>query len=325
MKNSYLNIIKRLGKNRVQLNEPLDRHTYIKIGGPADLFFIANNLEELTSAVRSAIKEKIDLFVLGGGSNILVSDKGYRGLVIKNRADKISFHKFTGKVHDKKAKIDAAEITAESGAITNLLVRRSIQEGLEGLEYFLGVPGTLGGAIYNNSHYQQQLIGDVVHSVQVLDNKGKEKVYTKEQMQFSYDYSILHKTKEIVLSVTFRLQGQESQKLWRKAELFARNRSETQPLNFPSSGCMFKNPEKEKDNYTDTKSKLSAGYLIDKVGLKGTKIGNIKVSEKHANFMVNIGGATAKDVLKLVKLVQDKVNKKFGIKLEMEVFKVGEF
>lgn len=319
MKQNYKKFIQILGEKRVKLDEPLACHTYIKIGGPADLFFTALSLEDLKTAIQASIKTNIPYFVLGGGSNILTSDKGIRGLVIKNRADNIIIKKIKGKVKNNQLSLEEAQVVAESGAITNLLVRRTIQEGLAGLEYFLGVPGTVGGAIYNNSHYKDQLIGNFIHRVSVLNREGSEKTYSKDEMLFAYDYSILHDTKETVLSATFRLKGGSSEQLWKKAESFAKRRSDSQPLNFPSSGCMFKNIKQGK--YSGT----SAGYLIDKAGLKGAKVGKAKVSEKHANFIINTGNATAKDIVELIDIVKAKVKSKFKVELEMEVFKVGEF
>lgn len=320
MKNEFNKLIQELISNRVQLNEPLANHTYIKIGGPADLFFVAQSIEELTKAIHTAIHYGISYFILGGGSNILVGDKGIRGLVIKNRADKISIGKYTGRVKGKKLAIKDAHVDVESGAITNLLVRRTIQEGLAGLEYFLGVPGTIGGAIYNNSHYQNELIGNSIEKVYVLDKKGKQRNLSQEEMHFSYDYSILQKTNDIVLSASFILKGGDSDELWKKAEEFAKKRADTQPLNFPSSGCMFKNPTDNKNNL-----QLSVGKMIDEAGLKGTTIGGVMVSEKHANFLINTGKATARDALRLIELIKETIKEKYKVDLEMEVFKVGEF
>lgn len=319
-------LMQKLGKKRVSLLEPLAQHTYMKVGGPADLFYVARTDAELKNAVKLAIQLEIPYFILGGGSNILVSDKGVRGLVIKNRADRIVIQAMKGKVRSRAMDVEAARVKAESGVITNLLVRKTIDRGLSGLEYFLGVPGTVGGAIYNNSHFQTELIGNFVESVSVISRRGEEKVYTRSQMRFDYDYSVLQKTRETVISATFLLKGGDPKKLWEKAEDFARIRSITQPLNFPSSGCMFKNIKSEPRTYgQERKGLTSAGYLIDKAGLKGSKVGAAMVSDKHASFIVNTGGATANQVIELSELVKDRVRKKFGVTLKLEVFKVGEF
>ncbi|MCH7951371.1 UDP-N-acetylmuramate dehydrogenase [Patescibacteria group bacterium] len=326
MKKAYRKCVDALGKNRIQLNEPLARHTYMKVGGPADLFFVAQNSNELKKAVRAAMKLSIPYFILGGGSNILVGDKGIRGLVIKNRADKITIHKFKGRMKDKKVVVEKAQVVAESGVITNLLVRKTIEEGLAGLEHFLGVPGTIGGAIYNNSHYQKELIGNFVEEVAVLNTEGKEHTYKKSEMDFTYDYSILQETHETVLTSTFLLKGGNPRRIWKKAERFAKRRADTQPLSFPSSGCIFKNIESKNGTYgTNIRQYTAAGYLIEKAGLKGTKLGKAQVSEKHASFIINTGGATASEVVELIDIVRARVKEKFGVTLEMEVFKVGQF
>jgi len=324
MKKSYAELREILGKQRVKTNEPIAPYTYIKIGGPADLFFIATNITDLTKAVKAAIRLVVPYVVLGGGSNILVSDLGFRGLVIKNRADKISIKRYRGKIQGKKLAVTDAKVEAESGAITNHLVRYTIQEGLSGLEYFLGIPGTVGGAIYNNAHYKDQQIGSLVDEVKVISKNGKERIYQRKQMKFSYDSSILQKTGELITTVTFHLPGGDSRALWKKAEALARQRSATQPLNLPSSGCMFKNL-KQDSRKTRLVESYSAGWFIDKAGLKGLRVGGAIVSEKHANFIVNTGGATANDVLKLSELVRSKVRHQFGITLDLEVFKIGVF
>lgn len=326
MKPEYKKLINVLGEKRVQLNEPLANHTYMKVGGPADLFYLSRSVAELIKAVKAAIELKVPYFILGGGSNILVGDKGMRALVIKNRADKIAIKKFKGKIKNRKVALEKAGVIAESGVITNLLVRTTIDAGLAGLEYFLGVPGTIGGAVYNNSHFKSQLLGNCIEEVRVLDREGNQKTYTKEQMQFAYDYSILQETKEIALAASFLLKGSDPKKLWKKAEQFARYRSQTQPLNFPSSGCIFKNVGAKQGIYGQENQGLtSAGYLIEAAGLKGTKVGGAEVSQKHASFIINTGGATAAQIIELIKIVKKKVKAKFGVELELEVFKVGEF
>lgn len=315
-----------LGKERVKRDELLAPHTYMKVGGPAELFFIARSAEDLKLAVGSAIRFRVPYFILGGGSNIIVGDGGIRGLVIKNRAAGIVIDTFKGKVTGRQVQLEEARVVAESGVITNLLVRRTIDAGLTGLEYFLGVPGTIGGAIYNNSHFKTELIGNFVESVVVIDGNGNEKKYKRTEMRFAYDFSILQQTQEVVVRVTFRLRGGDSGEIWKKAESYAKYRTGTQPLNFPSSGCIFKNVGAGSASYGPEKSGLqSAGYLIDQAGLKGTRIGSAQVSEKHASFIVNTGGATAKDIMTLVSLVRDRVKEKFAVTLEMEVFPVGEF
>jgi len=311
------------GSARVKLNEPLSNHTYIKIGGPADILIQVNTRQELIDAYTLAKTHHLPIYILGSGSNIIVADGGIRGLVIKNRADQIKTVNFQGGVKDRSVKLASATIEVESGVITNHLVRYTIDEGLAGLEYFLGIPGTVGGAVYNNSHYQQELIGNHIKEVLVLTHRLKQKVYTQSQLKFAYDFSILQLTKELVLSATFTLAGGDKQQLWDKATGFAKNRAETQPLSQPNSGCMFQNLSPSQVEMLGASS-ASTGSLIDQAGLKGIQVGGAQISTKHANFVVNTGAATAADVKKLISLVKRRVKAKFGITLKPEVFFVGD-
>jgi UDP-N-acetylmuramate dehydrogenase len=314
-----------IGRDKVSFNEPLKNHTWIKIGGPADLFFVAQSFGDLLTAVSAAVRRGIAYTVLGGGSNVLVKDGGIRGLTIKNRADKISFGGFKGKVKGKKAGVDKAIVKAESGAIVNQLVRFSLDESLGGLEEFLGIPGTVGGAIYNNSHHLTHLIGDYVSEVSVVGEDGKEKIYKKGDLKFAYDYSVLQKTNEVVLWASFLLKAGDKADLWKKAEAALKRRRDTQPLEKASSGCMFKNiGEANAILYNTPNRSTSAGFLIDKAGLKGLKVGGAIVSEKHANFILNTDNAKAKDVMDLSNLVIEKIKEKYGVPLEREVFFIGE-
>ncbi len=289
-------------------NEPLSRHTYFKIGGPAEVFTIVKQKQDLQDLVSFCRKQHIPLMILGGASNVLVSDNTIPGLVIKNMTSDIAIHSQS----DQKA-----EVTADSGVITNMLVRKTIDEGLEGLEYFLGVPGTIGGAVYNNSHFMTQLIGDHVKEVTVVDMVGDVKTYTQQELHFAYDYSILHETKDIILSITFQLQQGDKNTLEERAKHATHKRASTQPLGIPSSGCMFQNAV-----FPDGK-RVSAGYLIDQAGLKGMRVGDAMVSDKHANFIVNLGSATAADVDELARKVQKTIKEKFGVELKREVFSLG--
>lgn len=319
----YELLISALGKERVRLDEPLAKHTYFKIGGPADLFFEALTSEDLVLAVQSAINFKVPYFVLGGGSNILVTDKGFRGLVIKNKSGTIQLKGFTGSA--TKGKVDLKEIIvqADSGVPANKLIRYTCDEGLEGLEEFLGLPGTVGGAVFNNSHHLTHLIGDHVVEVVTLSQEGQLKKYQHDDMKFEYDYSILHKTQETVITVSFQLKRGDKAQLWEKANAAVKRRATTQPLGAPSSGCIFRNiPLADKMRLGVPTA--SSGYLIDKAGLKGKRVGGAYVSDVHANFIVNDGTATYHDVLDLVDIIKQEIKDKYGVGLEMEVFVMGE-
>lgn len=321
----YDAFVKEIESDQFTQNEPLAKHTYFKIGGPVDFFYTANTIEELISAVQLAIKHNIPYTVIGGGSNILVTNKGYRGLIIKNKSSKISLKGFAGGGGKGTFDIKHVLIQADSGVPANKLIRHTINEGLAGLEDFLGLPGSVGGAIFNNSHHIGKLIGDTIAEVEVLNASGNSKKYTQQEMKFAYDYSILHKTRETVLRATFRLKKGDKQELWQKAETAVKRRSATQPLGVPSSGCIFKNFELADAIRLGTPDQnCSSGYLIDKAGLKGEKKGGAMISDKHANFIVNMGDATYKDVMYLVDLIKEKVKESYGVDLKLEIFILGE-
>ncbi len=277
----------------------------MKVGGPAEVFVVVKHADDLSALLQYCATHAIPCTVLGGASNVIVSDEGIRGLVIKNQSAEIVIERGE----------HFARVIAESGVSTNILVRKTIDEGLQGLEYFLGVPGTLGGAIYNNSHYLTELIGNVVKKVEVFHFETQSvQTLSQEEMQFAYDFSILQKTHDIVLRVVFELEYGNKDSLEQKAKEVSKKRAASQPLGQPSSGCIFKNYHKS------TGEVLHAGQLIDQAGLKGYRIGDAAVSEIHANFIVNKGHATSAQVLELANYVQQVIQEKNGIKLEKEVF-----
>lgn len=315
---NYTFIIQSLGRDRLKFAEPLAKHTYFKIGGPADLLYEAKTSKELITAVESAILYKIPYLVIGGGSNILVTDAGYRGLVIKNRSSQIQLKGFAGGVDKGKLDLKEAIVQADSGVPANLLIRYALDQGLAGLEDMLGLPGTVGGAVYNNSHHLDKLFGEHIIEVEAIAHDGKLKKYTQKELAFAYDYSIFHKTKETIVSASFQLKRGDKDQLWEIANGAVKRRSTTQPLGIPSSGCMFKNiPLADKMRLGVPTP--SVGYLIDKAGLKGLQVGGASVSQVHANFLVNDGTATSDDVLALIKQIQARIKTKYGVKLELEV------
>jgi UDP-N-acetylmuramate dehydrogenase len=277
---------------KILKNEPLKNHCYFKIGGPADTFIIVDSADELIQAVKKARQQNQKFLIIGHGSNLLFSDQGFQGTVIKNQSSNI--------------KLDSSQVTADSGVVLNRLVKLSLDENLGGLEPFLGLPGTLGGAVYNNAHFQDKFIGNLISQIKILDRNNQIQVLSQVDCKFDYDYSRFQKTHEIILEVTLTLASQANPELAANA---IKIRQQTQPLNLPSSGCIFKNPTNQ-----------SAGQLIDQAGLKGTKIGGAQISEKHANFIVNIHNATAQDVQQLIKLIQQKIKEKFNVPLELEIF-----
>lgn len=292
-------------------------YTYFKIGGPAEVFIVITTKQDLIALLQFCIKQKITYRLLGGASNVVVSDSGVPGVAIQTQHQDF-------KVLDKK--VDNKQLVyADSGLKTSLLVKKCIDHNLGGLEYFLGVPGCVGGAILNNAHYLQDLIGTHVYRVEVMDKQGSVFWVRHDQCQFGYDTSRFQKTKEIILSAEFVLHQGSKQKSMELVKKATQYRAQTQPLGMPSSGCVFQNVpnndqlRKQFPQFAD-KPFVPGGFLIDQAGLKGTTVGDIEVSHKHAAFFINKGKGTADDLMKLIDLVKSRVKQKFGVELQEEVF-----
>ncbi len=301
MNEIFQKLEEKLGRGRVKMNEPLSLHTSFKIGGPAQFYFEANSSEEVSGAVGAAQNLKITYLILGGGSNILVGDKGFPGLVIRNKGSDIKVLGYSGKIKSRQSQVENVLIEVDAGVPFNQLVRFTIEEGLAGLEEFLGLPGTVGGAVIGNSHWQDKKIGEMIVSQKTLD-------------------------KGIILSVVLGLKKGDKNLLWQKARQAVEYRQRTQPLSFPSAGCTFRNIKKSEALRIGTPNlTTSAGFLVEAAGLKGTQVGSAQVSTVHANFIVNLGGASASDVLELIDLIKTKVKEKFKVSLKEEIVRVGDF
>lgn len=318
-----------LGENRVRVNEPMSSHTTFKIGGTAQYYIDVQSTDELIKAVRLAKVLNLPVFVFGGGSNIIVSDKGIKGLIIKNNCRRLELMRVAGKVKkvNGEAKIDLekALVFAESGAIMNQLVRFTIEEGLGGLEYQLGLPGTVGGGVYMNSNFPRKgvYVGDCLFKALLITKSGEIKDVENSYFSFAYDKSILQETGEILLSAVFKLVPTDKKVLWERGLEALKYRGDTQPKG-ASAGCTFRNISIVEAMNVPTPERItSAGYLIDKSGLKGKRIGDAMISDLHANFILNMGKAKAEDVVGLVKLMKDEVLKKFGVHLVLEVKNIG--
>ncbi len=302
-----LNDIKNLKKSEI-----LAPYTTYKIGGPADYFVAVQNQEELVNAVINARKEGISYFVLGTGANVLIGDKGYRGLVIKNESKKFYF-KNNGGNH---------QLIVESGALISDLIIQAEERGLSGLEHFAGIPSTVGGAMWQNLHFlspdrkSTKYISEIVVSAKVLDEQNSLISVEKDFFNFGYDQSIFHNREIIATEVIFLLVPKDKEEIIFQRKENLKWRSERHPSleSYPSCGSVFKKIEG-----------VGAGRLIENVGLKGFRIGNVQVSDKHANFIVNLGGGLAEDVLKLIKMIQEEVKNKTGYILETEIKMIGEF
>ncbi|NSW77726.1 MAG: UDP-N-acetylmuramate dehydrogenase [Chthonomonadetes bacterium] len=305
--------------SHLRLNEPLAQYTTLRVGGPADLFYRATEVEEFAQVVISAHQMNIPTFILGLGSNLLVSDRGIRGLVVYNCCRRIRVGELT---------------YSESGASFQQLFLKTAQAGLSGLEFAVGIPGTVGGALVSNAGAFRENICDLVENIDIVV-EGERKLVGKEWMQFSYRDSILRRPnppRAAILAVTLRLRPGDRRQIFAKARELQRWRIERQPPN-PSAGSFFKNVydaelAQRLPNLPPALKEagvVPAGYLIAEAGLKGLRIGGAMVSPKHANFLINAGGATATDLRRLADMVKQTVYEKFGVVLEEEVLTVGEW
>ncbi len=295
-------IFKKIQKElpEIQENVSLVEHTTFRIGGAAKYFYKANTKEELIKAVKIAKKNKLPFFILGGGSNLLVSDKGFDGLVIK--------------IFNTNYLILNTKINTEAGILLSLLVSKAVENSLKGLEWGISVPGTVGGAIKGNAGAFGESIGNIIKQIEVF-NSEKEKIenYSQKDGGFAYRESVFKKRPElIILSAELELKIGNKEEIQKKMKEYLDYRKDKQPLGFPSAGSIFKNP-----------SDVSVGQLVDQCGLKGKRIGNVEISKKHANFIINLGDGKAENVLKLIDLMKKQVKDKFNIQLEEEIQYVG--
>lgn len=291
-----------LGSDNVKLQEPMSRHTTFRIGGPADFYLCPHSTKEVQEIVEICKEEKLPYFVLGNGSNLLVSDKGYRGVVIqlwKNFSD---------------ITVKDCCIQAKAGALLSKVAAEALEAGLTGMEFASGIPGTIGGAAFMNAGAYGGEMKDIIKSVKVLDTQGEVRVLPKEELKMGYRTSIVKEKGYTVLSVELELSKGNREEIRNTMEDLKERRTSKQPLEMPSAGSTFKRPEG-----------YFAGKLIMDSGLRGFSVGGAQVSEKHCGFVVNKGGATAMDVLTLIREVQRKVKEQFGVDLETEVRFLGEF
>ena len=299
-----------LGADHVRRNASLAPLTTFKVGGPADWLVDVHQGEALERAVTIARDAGVPLVVLGGGSNVLVSDDGVRGIVVRVHG---------GEVRE----IDPKSVRADAGVTINGLVRWTVNRGFAGLEAWAGTPGTVGGAIYGNAHFKGRLISELIAAVRVLTINGVAQDRSPAEMEFGYDDSRLHRTHEIVVSADFRVSAGDPAALRATARESLAFRKRTQPLESPSAGCIFQNPSPGRDRVPDG-IPPSAGALVDRAGLKGAREGGARVSTTHANFIVNEGGATARDIRALIERCKSEVRAQFGVVLREEIVHLGE-
>ena len=308
---TYRLLTTRLDAKRLKRSEPLAQYTTFKIGGPADLFYDATSADDLAGAVTAARDFDIEYFVLGLGANILIGDKGFRGLVIRNTSSHLRF-------------FDDGRLWVETGAVMAKLIPQAVERGLSGLEHYVGIPSTVGGAVWQNLHFlspapareRTMFIAEVFESAELLTHDGKRVTVDRDYMNFGYDTSTLHKQRDVALAVTFKLEPGDQATMHRIMQENLSWRGGKHPwLEYhPSAGSIFKKIEG-----------VGAGRLIDQVGLKGFRNGDAQISHIHANIMVNLGRATARDVRELIEIAQAKVEERFGQHLEPEIGFIGEF
>ena len=291
-----------VGENKVLEQEPMARHTTFRIGGPADYFVELGSIEQIRAAIQVCREENLPWFVLGRGSNLLVSDKGYRGVILSIYKD------------FQKTEIQGETVTVQAGVLLTTLSGKVLDASLTGLEFASGIPGTIGGAVVMNAGAYGGEMKDIVRKVTVLDQDGEVRTLTCGEMQFGYRTSLAKKKGYIVLGAELTLKQGEKEKIREEMQALKAKRIEKQPLEFPSAGSTFKRPEG-----------YCAGKLIMDAGLRGAAVGGAQVSEKHCGFVVNTGTATAADVRELMRQVQGKVQEQFGVHLEPEVRFLGEF
>ncbi len=297
------------GPDRLRRNQLLAPLTTFKVGGPAEWFVQLQDGAELARVVEIAREAGLPVTMIGGGSNILVADEGVSGLVIRLHGGEVS-------------SIGASRVRVDAGVTVNGLVRWTVSRGIAGIEAWAGTPGTLGGAVFGNAHFRGRLMSELVTSVRLVGGDGRIVDVDAAAMEFGYDFSRLHRTREVVVSADLEVSTGEPAALRAVARESLAFRKRTQPLESPSAGCVFRNPQPPHDRVPEG-IPPSAGALVDRAGLKGVREGPAVVSPAHANFIVNQGGATARQIRALIARCQADVQARFGVTLHEEIVYLG--
>jgi len=314
------NIIKlleqKINKENIYIDELMSKHTSFKIGGPADIFIKITNVKDLKHVLDLSNNNNIPIFILGNGTNLLVKDKGIRGIVLKIKLDKIEFEKNSLKkcIEFTGHKADNTELVkVGSGVKLAFLAQRLAEKDLTGFEELSGIPGTIGGAIKQNAGAHGKEIKDILEEVTVMNYEGNIFTLKTSELDFSYRHSIFFCKKYIILEAKFRFEKGNKDEILSKMQEYKNWRKEKQPIEYPNAGSTFKRGE----DFVTAK-------LIDECGLKGYQIGGAQISEKHAGFIINKGNATAKDVIELIEHTKRKVKEKFDKDIQLEVEIIGE-
>ena len=293
----------KIKKENILFNEPMKKHTAFKIGGPADTFIKVDSIEDLKEILKLSKNNNIQINIIGNGSNLLVTDKGIRGIVLKIDLKNLEI----------KEKDNKIEIVADSGVPLGLLAQKLLKEEITGFEELSGIPGTIGGAVIMNAGAHGKELKDILKKVTAMDYNGNIHEFTNEECLFSYRNSRFQKEKYIILQATLELEKGNSTEIKEKMDEYMQFRKEKQPIEYPNAGSTFKRGE----DFVTAK-------LIDEAGLKGYKVGGAQVSKKHAGFIVNVDNATAKDVIELTDYIKEKIEEKFGKKINLEIQIIGE-
>ena len=312
----------KIDKEKILYNEPMKKYTTFKVGGPAECLIKISSKKDLKEILKFANENNIQITVLGNGSNVLVQDKGIKGITliikiekieIENQAENLNNNK--GKNKEEHSGNNNTKVKIKLGAgekIAKVGIKFS-KEGLTGFEEISGIPGTIGGAVRMNAGAHGREMKDVIKTVKCLDYHGNEKTFTNEEMNFGYRTSILKTEKYIATEVEIELDKGNSEEIKEKMDMYKEKRKNSQPLEYPSAGSTFKRGED-----------FITAKLIDEAGLKGTKVGDAEVSRKHGGFIINKGNATASDILELVQIIKNKIYEKYQKKIELEVEVLGE-
>jgi UDP-N-acetylmuramate dehydrogenase len=299
--NEYINKFNQINDLIVKENVPLKKYTTFEVGGPADLFLVPKNGKALKRLTKIIKKNNSNYFVLGKGSNIIVGDKGYRGIII-----------YTGQLND--IQVLDNKIVAQSGATLKELSDIALENSLTGIEFACGIAGSLGGAVFMNAGAYGGEMNNIIKTATAVNNKGKEVTFKNEELNLSYRNSIFQDNDYIILKAVIQLKKGNQQEIKKQVDTLNKKREQKQPLEYPSAGSSFKRPE---GYYT--------GPLIEKANMKGYQIGGAQVSKKHAGFIINKDNATAEDIVNLIKKIQKEVYKISGVELEPEPKFLGEF
>lgn len=300
----YELLTKELSKSIVKIDEPMTKHTNFKIGGNADIYVSAKNIEDIQTVIKLTNKYQIPLTILGNGSNVLVADKGIRGIVLKISLEEIQIEKSE----------EYAQIEVEAGVLLGKLAQILLKEGITGFEFAAGIPGTIGGAIRMNAGAYGGEIKDIVTEVTYLDENLNLVTITNQQCDFSYRHSRFCIEKGIIIKAKLKMVYGKTEEIKAKMDEYAQSRKEKQPIHLPSAGSTFKRG-----------SDFITAKLIDECGLKGYQVGEAQVSTMHAGFVVNLGKATAEDVVKVIEHVKQTVLEKTEKNIELEIELLGEF